>query len=110
MAENGSTIEMELNVIPKESSLQETTKKTADSLSKASKVGAKAYSNAMKSATKEFVSYLQEEMGKASTKIRKGGLSERGIINQVIGDLSSGKLKLDKASSYIKNQVGDLPT
>lgn len=103
MAENGSTIEMELNVTPKESSLQETTKKTADSLSKASKVGAKAYSNAMKSATKEFVSYLQEEMGKASTKIRKGGLSERGIINQVIGDLSSGKLKLDKASSYIKN-------
>ena len=103
MAENGSTIEMELNVTPKESSLQETTKKTADSLSKASKFGAKAYSNAMKSATKEFVSYLQEEMGKASTKIRKGGLSERGIINQVIGDLSSGKLKLDKASSYIKN-------
>ena len=103
MAENGSTIEMELNVTPKESSLQETTKKTADSLSKASKFGAKVYSNAMKSATKEFISFLQEEMGKAGTKIRKGGLAERGIINQVIGDLSSGKLKLDKASSYIKN-------
>ena len=103
MVENGSIIEVELDVAPKKGSVEQTTNTISEGLSRASKEGAKQYSKAMKSATKEFVAYLQEELGKTSTKIQKGGLSERGIINQVIGDLSSGKLKLDKASSYIKN-------
>lgn len=103
MVENGSTIEVELDVAPKKGSVEQTTNTISDGLSRASKQGAKVYSEAMKSATKEFIAYLQGELGKTSTKIQKGGLSERGIINQVIGDLSSGKIKLDKASSHIKN-------
>ena len=103
MVENGSTIEVELDVAPKKGSVEQTTNEISEGLSKASKQGAKLYSKAMKSATKEFVAYLQQELSKTSTKIQKGGLSERGIINQVIGDLSSGKIKLNKASSYIKN-------